>query len=439
MARRASYGNLPSARMRYLPQRPGFRESDEYDLDSPEMKRRRFNSIGGYHAVLPPEQAVRTLSTGPPAGSMRPYPVTPMPESGHLTRSKSGPMLPPPRPSVLGPWPERGRQAGRHASYDESNRLPPLQTSVPMSPSVGAELNMHQIATPVTELGISGTHDPQARSVEAMVMSISFTRKLSVLARISQPITSGPGSPGYRKRGAIIAVEGPKQRMLQQVGKVIEKALLTSQDVSLRTWGNSMGNEQAEGDRRPSASSSASLEQGESFVSCFQTITRWHQNSQEIVKHVSSQDGMAVRAVLKTEPEASRSRRGSIASPDAGEEQQKPRIPVALMKEGFSLTLSDSFACAVPIADSYAPIDHWQWMATLWRGIVGPDLVVYVKPSVEEEMAKLGSVDFQKRHGLMVVRIPIGGEIDEATERRVAFEVVEWTREESFREESGKF
>ncbi|KAH6613355.1 hypothetical protein F5144DRAFT_607270 [Chaetomium tenue] len=55
-----------------------------------------------------------------------------------------------------------------------------------------------------------------------------------------------------------------------------------------------------------------------------------------------------------------------------------PRFPIAFLPSGFSLTLADRFACTVPIADAYAPVDHWQWMATLWRGVVGADLVIYV-------------------------------------------------------------
>ena len=39
---------------------------------------------------------------------------------------------------------------------------------------------------------------------------------------------------------------------------------------------------------------------------------------------------------------------------------------------------------------------------------------------------------------LMIVRIAVGKDLDEATERRVAFEVVEWVRGGSFREESSK-
>jgi hypothetical protein len=71
-------------------------------------------------------------------------------------------------------------------------------------------------------------------------------------------------------------------------------------------------------------------------------------------------------------------------------------------------------------------------MATLWRGIVAADLVVYVKPSLDEEIATYGPVEVLD--GLIIIRIAVGKSLDEATERRLAFEVVEWVRGGTFRE-----
>ncbi|KAJ4254866.1 slightly ste11-like protein [Fusarium torreyae] len=437
--RRGSYGNLPMMRQRHPLQRPVQREMDEYDSDPPELKRRRYNSAGGYHSVSSPVLRARTMSMGAP--TPRPFPVTPLPEP-HFTRSKSGPMPPPPRPSMSGPWPDQEHR-GRHVSYDESLRLPPLQTPGPMSPTTAPEVDIRQLQTPVTGLGISNTRDPQARSVEAMVMSIPFTRKLSVLAKINHtPIsTLDPGSPGAENRGAIIAIEGPKPRMLKQVSMLVERALLSLNEVALRTWGNALA-EEPDNERRGSQSDRGPQEPKDNFASCFETMIHWHEKSREMVKHITSQHEPMVSSKRERDTESPISRRGSTdsdyASKGSRDEGPKPKTPVALIKEGFSLTLSDSLACTVPISDAYAPVDHWQWMATLWRGTVGPDLVVYVKPSLEEEISKLGTVDFHKSPGLMVVRIAVGKDLDEATERRVAFEVVEWVRGGTFRKNGEK-
>ncbi len=109
------------------------------------------------------------------------------------------------------------------------------------------------------------------------------------------------------------------------------------------------------------------------------------------------------------------------------------KVPIALMKEGYSLTISDKFASNTSNSDLYSAEDHWQWMANMWRGIPNADLVVYAQPSEEDEIKKFGAVEFAKGMGLIVVRIPSGTNIDEATERRMAFELVEWMRDGAFR------
>lgn len=309
-----------------------------------------------------------------------------------------------------------------------------------MSPSVAAEVDVRQLSTPIVNK--AAIRDPQARSVEAMVMSIPFLRKLSVLSKISQPLVAPhPTNSAAEKRGAIVSIDGPKPKMLQQVGQVVERALLSSNEVALRTWANEAEVERRGSDASQSDDENSPLDSMKLYAQCFQTALGWHDKSKQIVDHVLRRTtGSPEPSEGHDAEEDASSRRGSTDSAyfDTREKTPTSKVPVALLKEGFSLTLSDKFACTVPITDSYAPVDHWQWMATLWRGIVGPDLVIYVKPSTEEETAKCGTVDFQKQPGLIVVRIPFGKDLDEATERRVAFEVIEWMRGGSFREAAAK-
>lgn len=67
-------------------------------------------------------------------------------------------------------------------------------------------------------------------------------------------------------------------------------------------------------------------------------------------------------------------------------------------------------------------------MATLWRGIVGPDLTVYVSRVSREEMAKFGGVEIKGDCNAIVVRVPAGESVDEKTRRRLGFEVLEFVR-----------
>lgn len=135
--------------------------------------------------------------------------------------------------------------------------------------------------------------------------------------------------------------------------------------------------------------------------------------------------------------------------------------------------MSDAAAVTIPINDAYAPVDHWQWMATLWRGIVGADLVIYVKAvqmghatqlerEGADEMARFGAVEVRRDCGpwAVIVRVPVGPgigredgmgaaggvnagkmhaaaggnwRVEEATLRRLGFEVLEIVRGESGR------
>ena len=67
-------------------------------------------------------------------------------------------------------------------------------------------------------------------------------------------------------------------------------------------------------------------------------------------------------------------------------------------------------------------------MATLWRGIVGADLTIYVSSVGKEDMSKLPGVEIKADCATIVVRILEGGKMDEKTARRLGFEVVEFVR-----------
>lgn len=314
--------------------------------------------------------------------------------------------------------------------------------------------------------------DSQARGIEAMVMSIPFVNKLDVLRKISPALSPpGVGSPGVATRGPVIAIEGGHVALMRAVRPVIERALRASGECDVRVWTVSSvdrgvtgevgamqnkksvgrhGGEDVEmtdirdklsvnsGSRHGSISSGSRdgsktptprqpgkggmVTAGTSTLDYLQTIMEWHTKSAEIVKHVT------------TTPKPS----SVIAEAGVAAAANITTTPVAFIPGGFSLTLSDRFASAVAITDPYSPVDHWQWMATLWRGIVGPDLVVYVRPMTAEEAARnSGTVEY-RAPGVMVVRVVAGaGEnnnVDEKTERRLAFEVMEWVRAGSFRE-----
>ncbi|CAK7202295.1 slightly ste11-like protein [Sporothrix eucalyptigena] len=64
--------------------------------------------------------------------------------------------------------------------------------------------------------------DTQASGVRAMVMSLSYLKKLEVLQRICPP------RPMLPKRGPIIAIEGYNAELREIVGQVVERILAQS-------------------------------------------------------------------------------------------------------------------------------------------------------------------------------------------------------------------
>ncbi|KAJ6784752.1 hypothetical protein PWT90_04662 [Aphanocladium album] len=398
--------------------------SYEDDPTSPDAKRRRANGAGNYHAVSrlhstfgdgAPE-SMRMSPEGGPYPAMRPYPHSCLPELSTIPRSHSGPMPPPPRRTGA-PWTDQ-EHTRRHSGFDESLRLPPLQTAVSPSPVRAQSLDMRQPILPSPVFSLPAPQEKRPSNTEEAVMSvmsIPFKRKLAALSRITRPLPTHLGehdrSPA-ECRGAVIAVEGSNSQMLHSVGNVVEKVLLACGEVSIRSWAPDLDPVET-GGSKPSLS-----EPG--FSAYLRTIISWQEKSRQIAAHVTN-----TREGVSLGPDAS----------TAAENAPLPssKLPIALMKEGYSLTLSDKFASSTSNSDLYSPEDHWQWMANMWRGIPNADLVVYVQQSEEDEMKNFPAVEFAKRMGLIIVRIPSGTTIDEETERRLAFELGEWMRGGAFR------
>ncbi|KAI7362133.1 hypothetical protein KC354_g7529 [Hortaea werneckii] len=146
----------------------------------------------------------------------------------------------------------------------------------------------------------------------------------------------------------------------------------------------------------------------------------------------------------------------SSSSPPAN--KHNTNKPVILLPN-FSLYTSTAFALRIPIDPNsqYSAPDHWQWAATQWRGVVGPDLTIYVRDSSSGGSASgiggetggtagssgrgrvvgaNGGVEMGEEGNLFVVRRTVGGggggkkggEVEGSVLRRLGFEVGEWVR-----------
>ncbi|EGZ70041.1 hypothetical protein NEUTE2DRAFT_91123 [Neurospora tetrasperma FGSC 2509] len=342
------------------------------------------------------------------------------------------------------------------------------------------------------------------QSVEAMVMSIDYVRKASVLRWIGRELPAygavadnidnmsetGDDTQEQQQivttRGPIIAVEGPNKELLRVVGKAVERALIELGDCEVRAWvgegdvwhsdearekgttsekekENKGGGDVEMGDTViVRGSSPKSNNNGQDRVSShsppsgivtpipstnpnpfpryLDLMLSWHLKASELTKFVTT-PYFSPSSSSSSYP----SRFSSPSHSPSSTSQNLPKLPIALLPLGYSLTYSDRFACTIPIADAYAPVDHWQWMATLWRGIVGPDLTVYVKPVTEENTAVEGWAPVGvevKGERLIVVRVVVpsgwGGqkeavaELGSEAEKQLAYEVGEWVRAGAF-------
>ncbi|TVY44454.1 Repressor of filamentous growth [Lachnellula subtilissima] len=385
---------------------------EEMELLSPsqDQKRRRFNNDAHRFNIEPHRgyPSASPISYSAPQSFSRNVPPSPyrqqqLPGPGMLARV--GPMGPPPQQSPMSQH-QRHQYPTRSTTFDGSLRLPPLQTQLRNSTPLSAQRPDSQF----------DSRDSQARSVEAMVMTIPYLNKIKVLTKISPPLPPpGPASPAQETRGAVIVIESADKELLAETGDFITSHLSQDASCAVKTWGtsssrpSSISAPKAVADVEMSDGGGAGVptplspipEEKDAFVEYLGIIADWHTKSREMIKHIT------------TPPSASSSAKA---------------LPIAIVPAGFSLTTSDTFALSIPIEDSYAPVDHWQWMATLWRGIVGPDLTVYVSRVGREEMAKFGAVEIKGDCNAIIVRVPTGEGVDEKTRRRLGFEVMEYVR-----------
>lgn len=405
-------------------------ESYEPLSPSPDRKKRRISNIGAYqqtqNSTAQPNHAVshpgaHAPSSAPPVHQAYGQRQLPAPRA----------MAPPPRPSPN--WPNPYGPTTRRPAFDNLLHLAPLQTPITPSPS-SADTSI-KYPSPINTATSAGA-GWQAQEAEDRVMTIPYLDRLMMLCEISPPLPAFcPGNVKTEARGALIAIEGPHPELLKVVGAAVEKALSDSDDVALKTWG---ADDLAPLADRPDAriantpAAKPHVEVSRCYGSYLGRMGQWYERSKEIIQHMTTtprpMSGGTIMCAQRTLSEASvPAGMNPMAAMEPDMPAHEARVPVALVPTGFSLTLTDKFACATPVVDSYPRPDHWGWMARFWQGIVGPDLFIYVKPSSEEEINTCGGVKF-KCDGIMVVRVEEGKGLDEKLQRRLAFEVLEWVR-----------
>ncbi|KAF2873234.1 hypothetical protein BDV95DRAFT_593593 [Massariosphaeria phaeospora] len=316
--------------------------------------------------------------------------------------------------------PNNGRRTdGPYYTQARRESLPPIQVrqSPPNSATMPPPRTPRDMRRGSVDLSllVPNPHD-QSRSVEAMVMSVPYHVKIKVLGRITPPLKPpGPTSPAMQVRGAIIAIEGDDTPAIQELAAWLHDFLAKDKECHPRVF------------EPPKAPKDDAKDV--SFEDYLGLIQKWHSKSDDMIKYITtpfvpapSDSTTSTTTDSSDQPTKPKTQAPSSPSPDLSTK------PVIILPT-YQLRASDAYTSRIPIQDAYSPTDHWQWIATLWRGTVGPDLTLYVKSFDAQDglgSAKLVELDDGVR--CLTVMRERGGRFEESALRRVGFEVGEWVR-----------
>ena len=235
-----------------------------------------------------------------------------------------------------------------------------------------------------------------------MVMSVPYPVKIKVLGRITPPLkTPGLASPAEAVRGTIVAIEGEDTAAVQELSRWLEEFLGGDKEYHTKI---------ADPPKGPDVDKSDIV-----FSDYLDVIGEWYEKSKQMIEFITT-------AVPMTESDDSNDKEME-GNDKANTTTGKP----VLILPTYQLRASDTYTSRIPISDAYSPTDHWQWMATLWRGIVGPDLTIYIKDAKAEELAREKLVELSDDVRCLTVRKEKGlTKLSDGALRRVGFEVSEW-------------
>ncbi|KFY14752.1 hypothetical protein V492_02435, partial [Pseudogymnoascus sp. VKM F-4246] len=261
-------------------------------------------------------------------------------------------MMEPPRSTPInGKFPLHTPGHGRPQNLDDL-RLPPLQTKIPVPGS--AQVQQQQQFHPQTQL-LRNNSQSNAQSVEAMVMTIPFLNKIRVLAKIAPPLAApGPMSPTQEVRGPVVAVEGTNQKLVAEMGEYIENCLKQKAECVVKTW---IGDSHPFSRRSESTSTDVSMSGTENGAPTPTRITSNIQSRGPIIDYLEAigtwhSKSAEIRTFISTRPQPTTPPKSPEGTPKSPAPTTAPRLPIALLPRGFSLSLSDRAAVHIPINDA---------------------------------------------------------------------------------------
>lgn len=268
-------------------------------------------------------------------------------------------------------------------------------------------------------------------------MSIPFQHKIGILRRITPPL---PQASKQKSRTTVIAVEGDDSSAAKSLTDWLAECLSRESDIIVKV---------VDGPKPSDVTQGNELQ----VPDLFQTVIEWHTKNKELVSMIKGDTGADTTTTTPTNPKDSENNPSdhistseepdiSMTDLDSSTTAPSPTSRTVILFRTYTLTASNFYSSGIPIKDVYRPDDHWQWTATLWRGIPGPDLTIYVKdvevpPSSARDEGAKGGVEIVEEHKtsskFMAIRRAQGEKgglegVEAGTLRRLGFEVGEWVR-----------
>ncbi|KAF7631592.1 hypothetical protein AFLA_012447 [Aspergillus flavus NRRL3357] len=230
--------------------------------------------------------------------------------------------------------------------------------------------------------GLTATGPTSTPEITAKLLSVF--NKISTLAYGSPPIN--PAFQRSGSRGPVISVDGQDPSTIKTIIDYLHSTL-PMEGFRTRVFKGP--------DARPRH---MSRRKNGPIVEYLNNISAWHHISAQIVDYIQH----PYRGLRAKSKRADDLGNGSVLS---SREAGYP-LPVALIAR-YQLTTVDAFACEISIDDPYSQMTHQQWMESLWRGCVGPDIVVYIQDHEIPEMGQSQDLVYSARlHDTLGIVIP---------------------------------
>ncbi|PNS16897.1 hypothetical protein CAC42_4861 [Sphaceloma murrayae] len=310
---------------------------------------------------------------------------------------------------------------------DLSVNLPPLHavgpgpgTGTATVPASAAAKSFAAAHAAQLSIGSAGSGGQQLGRPSCVQREVALVRhKIGTLRQLLLPCRLGrEGSEedakgtGEGNRGAIIAVEGDSAVAARELADWLGDAMGREEEVLV-----------VDGPKVPDQELGAE--------ELLKTVGGWHEKGREIVGAVMTGQGTGK---MNRERKDSKGSGGEGSEMDVDDETREERSRIVILR-GYVLTATNLFAARIPITGNYDPKGHWEWTACMWRGVVAPDVIVYIKDVESKDGVDLGACEVLDEGRLIMVKRHKGDAEESGVKgvqagalRRLGFEVGEWLR-----------